>query len=943
MAKNIDIAGRLHSRATGNVVAGADEILDDSRQKKQSVINAEVDASIEELREGLADAGKVDDVEVNGVSVLDPATKKVSLTIPTSASAEAMDNEPGTPTATAEMVGTDIHFTFRNIKGEKGDPLTWNDLTDPQKASLKGDPGDCAVYDPESPDAPDFVMAQGLGNSTTKSMTQKAVTEAVMETVVSYTEAEIESMAKAYAINNSDQWRITNSSTFFGHLIPLMDTNGNPLYKGCKALIAPSTTSTEAKIAFVKEKYISEGSTDVQYANGCSRVTITEDYSADIPLDAKYLYVSNSESATLYNRPNSVAIVRPLVNKVSKAIADFSGELATMGEQFLDLDQRLSDATEIGTVIASEYGGIVKAAWNINSNDCWESAGSRTFCASVNISQFRGKRLRITLREGLTTDIALCTTGGSSATGSGDQGDGTTGVVFSQTPPYTEIIASLTSPTTIEVPNDISYLWARTSRSSYDDLYGKFPRVELVESIADSLDAMGMTAYHVDAVNGNDDNDGLASNPLRTFSKAFEKSGIDVCIVLHGDTSETFAPPTTKRSVTLIGAGLGKARIIKGFKIEGEDASFDSETGIYSYNCSDLQAESGQAFGYGRNLEKYWLFQHGIADADTAITNDTAHPCQRGKDYRCDSTFIKPKTTLANLQSDESPAYFYDSANTTLYFRIVEGSTLSGNPLVLPLYHDHAINISGRPKVKIVGVEALYADVLLSSCVDAELSDCAAKYAYSDGGFRWDETRAAKFIRCEAAGIICGGDNTGGGDGFNAHMSDNYIKGVTRLTATLIDCWAHDCNDDGYSDHNRAETTIIGGLYEYCGKGGLTPSFGASDTIIGAECRFNSGAGILYTGETPSANVARAGLVVAKNCICYDNGGSNYRVVNTNGTTNFKNVMMLYQCISKRAGRYGYEADNANCIIRLTDCTDLESASGAKSNVTSIENTTVVS
>ena len=61
-----------------------------------------------------------------------------------------------------------VSFTIKNgSKGDKGD------------TGAKGNPGDCAVYDRESQDAPDFVMAQITGNSTTKSMTQKAVTEAL--------------------------------------------------------------------------------------------------------------------------------------------------------------------------------------------------------------------------------------------------------------------------------------------------------------------------------------------------------------------------------------------------------------------------------------------------------------------------------------------------------------------------------------------------------------------------------------------------------------------------------------------------------------------------------------------------------------------------------------------------------------------------------------------
>lgn len=47
MAENnnfINVGGRLHSIATGNVLAGTDEIYDDSKGKKQSTINAETDA-----------------------------------------------------------------------------------------------------------------------------------------------------------------------------------------------------------------------------------------------------------------------------------------------------------------------------------------------------------------------------------------------------------------------------------------------------------------------------------------------------------------------------------------------------------------------------------------------------------------------------------------------------------------------------------------------------------------------------------------------------------------------------------------------------------------------------------------------------------------------------------------------------------------------------------
>jgi hypothetical protein len=51
----IKIGGRLHSEATGNVVAGANEILDDNLNKKQDVINDEVNQHLNAPGSGLED------------------------------------------------------------------------------------------------------------------------------------------------------------------------------------------------------------------------------------------------------------------------------------------------------------------------------------------------------------------------------------------------------------------------------------------------------------------------------------------------------------------------------------------------------------------------------------------------------------------------------------------------------------------------------------------------------------------------------------------------------------------------------------------------------------------------------------------------------------------------------------------------------------------------
>lgn len=55
MGKTVNIGGRIHNPEVGNVVAGANEILDDSKGKKQNVINGEVDTALAGLDSGKQD------------------------------------------------------------------------------------------------------------------------------------------------------------------------------------------------------------------------------------------------------------------------------------------------------------------------------------------------------------------------------------------------------------------------------------------------------------------------------------------------------------------------------------------------------------------------------------------------------------------------------------------------------------------------------------------------------------------------------------------------------------------------------------------------------------------------------------------------------------------------------------------------------------------------
>ena len=80
----------------------------------------------------------------------------------------------GEPYASVQFSGGSLAFLLKNLK------LKFSDLTAADKEEItgpKGETGDSAVYDPSDPEAPDFVMANTTGDSTTKAMTQASITQ----------------------------------------------------------------------------------------------------------------------------------------------------------------------------------------------------------------------------------------------------------------------------------------------------------------------------------------------------------------------------------------------------------------------------------------------------------------------------------------------------------------------------------------------------------------------------------------------------------------------------------------------------------------------------------------------------------------------------------------------------------------------------------------------
>lgn len=422
---------------------------------------------------------------------------------------------------------------------------------------------------------------------------------------------------------------------------------------------------------------------------------------------------------------------------------------------------------------------------------------------------------------------------------------------------------------------------------------------------------------YVDAVNGNDTNPGTSeSAALATFAAAFAKTGVDTTIILVGDTTEhlNIKSKSNQRSVRLIGKRGLVNRIICGTKID-TGTLVEGTTNVYQTPLPSF-SEAAQ----------FQLFQHEVFDENTLIPNDERHPLQRGKTYRCDSTKITRVTSLEAVKTSDGYTFYYDTDAQMLYVKIKEGTTLAANPVYIPGGSGIAGN-DGSVAFEMVNIEVWYGSVLLRLCHGGRAIDCAAKYALGGGAWSWDAAIGVELIRCEAARAFSGSST---GDGFNAHSTTDGPALAKHTVATLIDCWSHDNNDDGYSDHERCETTIIGGLFEYNVKAGLTPAYGCQGTIYNAYCRRQPGSGIALVGSATAAEGGKGSQIFVVGCICENNKNNFYVSGDASGID--ENFGKFVNCVSLNGTQYGYLCGR-NARIELNNCTDSGSPTAKSGNI----------
>ena len=176
-----------------------------------------------------------------------------------------------------------------------------------------------------------------------------------------------------------------------------------------------------------------------------------------------------------------------------------------------------------------------------------------------------------------------------------------------------------------------------------------------------------------------------------------------------------------------------------------------------------------------------------------------------------DDQKLTPVADVATCEATENSftwdeGYFYFRAAGSRFGYVTEDScSISADVTVHDLnirhYMSHALQISDG-SVEIIGSRAIGS--VNQNCIYA--NSCAVILRNVEVAYSWN-------------------------DGVNVHTTGNCV---------LIDCYAHDCSDDGVSHHDHTTGTVIGGEFCRCGKGGISSPVNASKVdIYGAYCHDN--------------------------------------------------------------------------------------------------------
>jgi hypothetical protein len=278
------------------------------------------------------------------------------------------------------------------------------------KNGTKGSQGDSAVYDPSDPDAPDFVMANTTGQSTTKAMTQKAVTDEVVvvkESPIDLSQLELHN----YCMGGSNKW---NNKTGSKHIyIPVVSDERYSLK--CTAADSGGGFS-----AFLTSSSYSGGGT-IPYVSGTSRAwrNVGTEVELTVPSGAEFICLTMVDDnikavswnvAKLIPQPlkDEVSLLKTEVEELERHVEDSIERLEDDIASIEPSDKYMQDVSPDGFHVCDKNGHVV---FRVNANGESETITPTTEGANkiVTFSKLSPIRFRGNITIDFIWDVATST------------------------------------------------------------------------------------------------------------------------------------------------------------------------------------------------------------------------------------------------------------------------------------------------------------------------------------------------------------------------------------------------------------------------------------------------------------------------------------------------------------------------------------------------------
>ena len=341
--------------------------------------------------------------------------------------------------------------------------------------------------------------------------------------------------------------------------------------------------------------------------------------------------------------------------------------------------------------------------------------------------------------------------------------------------------------------------------------------------------------------------------------------------------------------------GIGDVKLYGGYAYKSAD-NYQSIKDVYQVPVNQ------EGYGWRDYDGDTWIYQDGIPDESTKIEDVYVHPIYGKRTHRLPMTRIWKTSDIQKVTTEqEDGKLYYMIDGNTLIFRAVTDSNLSENPVYLAKASNDAYKHSNEQlfiittisnNVFMENIEIRYGVLAIMGGDNHKLIGVKAFGASQGTAFQFGKNRLRNFLmkNCES-----GGNQE---DGLNGGATSPITNDIStgEFEATIEQCYFHDCQGDGISEHGKGVYHVKNTLCEFNGISGATPCGGDSVYINCIFRRNGDGqrAG-LWVLPSDSDNVS----VTAIGCCSYDNKGADYGVQNDSiHVNNSKVILSLYNCSS---------------------------------------------